>query len=140
VLEKLGMPWIPGHKPVRHSQGAIVEAIERYLGHNPAALDVPQASPLVPAADGVFVPPPTPTECWEKMPASLRRLIGEFNPVGRDLRNRALGRTGEEFVLEFERRQLAGIGWADLAREVRWITSEKGADTGYGVLSFAPTG
>jgi len=40
----------------------------------------------------------------------LRRLIAKFDPVERDLRNRALGRAGEEFVVELERRQLADLG------------------------------
>src|SRR6202521_3368189 len=31
VLEELGMPWIPGYKPKRNYQGAIFDAIDRYL-------------------------------------------------------------------------------------------------------------
>lgn len=58
----------------------------------------------------------------------------------RDLRNRTLGRAGEEFVLELERRQLAGAGRQDLSRKVRWIADEEGDGAGYDVLSFAPTG
>jgi hypothetical protein len=41
------------------------------------------------------------------MLAALRRLTAKFDPVERDLRNRALDRAGAEFVLELERRQLA---------------------------------
>lgn len=64
----------------------------------------------------------------------------KFDPVWRDLRNRALGRAGEEFVVELERRQLAGFGRQDLSRKVRWVADEEGDGAGYDVLSFAPTG
>jgi hypothetical protein len=140
VLEKRGMPWIPGYKPARHYQGAIAEAISRYLAGNPAALDMPVPSPRVPEPESVFVAPPPPTEPREQMPAALRRLIAKFDPVERDLRNRTLGRAGEEFVLELERRQLAGAGRQDLSRKVRWIADEEGDGAGYDVLSFAPAG
>lgn len=115
VLEKLGMPWIPGYKPARHYQGAIAEAISRYVARDPSALDMPAPSPLVPAPEGVFIPPPAPAEPNEQLPASLRRLIAKFDPVERDRRNRSLGRAGEEFVIELERRQLASLGRQDPA-------------------------
>src|SRR5580698_10312814 len=31
VLDELGMPWIAGYKPKRNYQGAIFDAIDRYL-------------------------------------------------------------------------------------------------------------
>lgn len=140
VLEKLGMPWIPGYKPARHYQGAIAEAISRYLAHDPEALNVPAPSPQAPMPESVFVPPPPATEPQEQMPVALRKLIAKFDPVERDLRNRALGRAGEEFVLELERRQLFQLGRQDLCSKIRWIANEEGDGAGYDVLSFAPTG
>lgn len=104
------MFWIPGYKPARHYQGAIAEAIARYLGSHPAALYMSAPSPMAPAPESMFVPPPAPSEPNEQLSASLRRLIAKFDPVERDLRNRALGRAGEEFVVELERRQFAGLG------------------------------
>lgn len=140
VLEKLGMPWIPGYKPARHYQGAIAEAISRYLASNPEAPEMPAPTPRAPALEGVFVSPLAPAEPHEQLPASLRRLMAKFDPVERDRRNRELGSAGEEFVLELERRQLAGMGRQDLSRRVRWIADEEGDGAGYDVLSFAPTG
>lgn len=140
VLEKLGNRWIPGYKPARHYQGAIAEAISRYLAGNPAALEMPVPSPQVPEPESVFVAPPPPTESGEQMPAALRRLIAKYDPVERDRRNRALGRAGEQFVIELERRQLAELGRQDLSRKIRWIADEEGDGAGYDVLSFAPTG
>ena len=70
------------------------------------------------------------------MPETLRRLVRKFDPVERDHRNRSLGKAGEEFVVDVERRQLTGAGRSDLARKVRWIADEDGDGAGYDVLSF----
>src|ERR1700738_4743910 len=38
VLDELGMPWIRGYIPKRNYQGAILDAIERYLTGSSAIL------------------------------------------------------------------------------------------------------
>jgi hypothetical protein len=139
VLEKLGMPWIPGYKPARHYQGTIAEAISRHLSTDPAALDLSAPLPRLPELESVFVSPPL-TQTHEPMPVSLRQLISKYDPVERDRRNRALGRAGEEFVLDLERRQLAGLGRQDLSSRIRWVAEEEGDGAGYDVLSFTPAG
>ena len=141
VLELMGMPWIPGYKPARHYQGAIIEAIERYLEQKPEAMNAPTV-PLQrnPEQKSVFVPTPALEGTAREIPATLRRLIRKFDPVERDRRDRTLGRAGEEFVVELERQQLADIGRADLSRKVRWVAAEEGDGAGYDILSFAPTG
>src|SRR5215471_18166378 len=35
VLTELGLPWINGYKPARNYQGAIFDAIDRFLVNNP---------------------------------------------------------------------------------------------------------
>jgi len=139
VLEKLGMPWIPGYKAARHYQSGIAEAIYHYLTRNPAVLEMPVPSPQVALPESVFVPPPVAAEPSEQLSTSLRRLIRKYDPVERDRRNRALGRAGEEFVIELERRQLVDQGRQDLSGKIRWIADEEGDGAGYDVLSFAPT-
>jgi hypothetical protein len=140
VLVKMGMSWIPGYKPARHYQGAIAEAIWRYLEREPEALDVPVALQLAQTPENVFVPVPVLQRTAEEPPEVLRRLIQKFNPVERDLRNRSLGKAGEEFVLELERRMLTDIGCGDLSQKVRWIADEEGDGAGYDVRSFTPEG
>jgi hypothetical protein len=96
VLDKLGMPWIPGYKPRRNFQGAIIEAIGRYLTREPAIIDtIPVLPTQSPPFNSVFVPVPVLTGDSEPVPGALRRLIARFDPVERDHRNRALGRAGE---------------------------------------------
>jgi hypothetical protein len=139
VLDELGMPWIPGYKSKRNYQNAIFDAIDRYLTKHPAFLESVAAPPTQPA------PPPdifvaSPPLVKERIPARLQRLVRKFDPVERDHRNRSLGRAGEEFVIDVEQRRLAGAGRADLARKIRWISSEEGDGAGYDVLSFEPSG
>jgi hypothetical protein len=137
VLDELGMPWIPGYKPKRNYQNAIFDAIDRYLTKHPAIL---QLTPSLPPSQGlpaeIFVAPPTLTVANEPIPDRLRRLVQKYDPVERDHRNRSLGKAGEAFVVDLERRQLTEADRPDLARKVRWIAAEDGDGAGYDVLSF----
>lgn len=141
VMDELGMPWIPGYKPKRNYQNAIFDAIDRYLTKHPAILEPVQTSPAVPPSPAeIFVVPPTLAAANEPIPEALRRLVRKFDPVERDQRNRSLGKAGEEFVVDLERRQLTGADRSDLARKVRWVAAEDGDGAGYDVLSFDRTG
>jgi hypothetical protein len=140
VLDKLGMTWIPGYKPMKNIQHSIFGAIDRYLtGHSSVLLAVPPSPSLATSAASVFVDPPAVTAA-EPIPVALRRLVRKFDPVERDHRNRWLGRAGEEFVLNLERRQLAEADRSDFTRKVRWVATEDGDGAGFDVLSFDLSG
>src|ERR1035437_1258831 len=125
VLDELGLPWIPGYKPKKNYQNAIFDAIDRYLTKNPRALEPALAAPsAIPSPDQIFVACPTVLTADRRIPERLRRLVRKFDPVERDLRNRSLGRAGEEFVVDLERRLLIGASRSDLARKVRWVAEE----------------
>lgn len=137
VLDELGMPWIPGYKPKRNYQNAIFDAIDRYLTNHPASIEAARSlSPQPPSPTEIFVAPPSRTATGARMPERLRRLIQKFDPVERDHRNRALGKAGEAFVIDLERRQLTEAERPDLARKIRWVAAEDGDGAGYDVLSF----
>ena len=141
VLDVLGLPWIPGYKPKRNFQNAIFGAIDRYLTEHPDILQsVPKSPQAPPVPAQVFVPVPTVEPVHSPVPELLRRLIRKFDPVERDLRNRSLGKAGEQFVVELERRQLIDADRSDLARKVRWVSVEDGDGAGYDVLSFDAAG
>lgn len=70
----------------------------------------------------------------------MLHIAAKFDVAGRDARNRALGRAGEERVLAHERYALDGAGRGDLARQVRWVSDEDGDGAGYDIASFAPDG
>ena len=137
VLEELGMPWIPGYKPKRNYQNAIFDAIDRYLTNHPVALEPATTTPPVPSISSeVFVPAPAVRAGKAPIPERLRRLVRKFDPVARDHRNRSLGRAGEAFVVDLEKRKFTEVDRPDLARKVRWIAAEDGDGAGYDVLSF----
>jgi hypothetical protein len=137
VLDELGMPWIRGYRPKRNYQNAIFGAIDRYLSTHPDILEPRPILPSVPALPAeIFVTPPTLEIAYEPIPDPLQRLIRKFDPVTRDHYNRSLGKAGEEFVVDLERRQLAEADRPDLARKVRWVSAEDGDGAGYDVLSF----
>jgi hypothetical protein len=141
VLDELGMSWIPGYIPKRNYQNAVFDAIERYLTQHPEILDrvpVPQTEALPPST--VFVDAPIPSAAVEPIPERLRRLVQKFDPVERDYRNRSLGKAGESFVVDLERRQLSEADRRDLASKVRWVAAEDGDGAGYDVLSYDRTG
>jgi hypothetical protein len=137
VMDALGLPWIKGYIPKANFQNAIFDAIDRFLSSSPGILVEIPATIVQPASViSVFVPPPVPEIRAEQMRPRLKRLVSKFDPVERDHRNRALGKAGEEFVLELERKRLAQCERRDLARKVRWVAAEDGDGAGYDVLSF----
>src|ERR1700733_2115521 len=141
VLEEMGLPWIVGYKPKRNYQESIFGAIDRYLSSNEDIV-YHQLPPkvLAVADDGAtFVDTPK-SEPRSDRPWQLERLIKKFDPVERDLRNRSLGRAGEEFVLEVERKKLEKFQRLDLLKKIRWISAEEGDGAGYDILSFEPNG
>ena len=73
-------------------------------------------------------------------PWQLERLVRKFDPVERDLRNRSLGRAGEEFVLEIEKKKLERFQRSDLIKKIRWVSEDEGDGAGYDILSFEPDG
>jgi len=136
VLDELGMPWIPGYRPKRNYQNAIFDAIDRYLSKHPGVLERVPAGPRAAATDEIFVPAPVLAADSTPLPERFRRLVRKFDPVERDHRNRSLGKAGEEFVVNLERRRLAEADRLDLARKVRWVAAEDGDGAGFDVLSF----
>jgi hypothetical protein len=140
VLAELGMDWLPGYKPAMNYQNALFDAIDRYLSaHRTMMEQSPPAYRPAPPSTSVFVPPP-PLSLDTKKPRRLKQLIRKFDPVERDRLNRALGRAGEEFVLEVERNRLTKAGMSKLARNVRWISEQEGDGAGYDILSFDQSG
>ena len=150
VLKGLGEDWIPGYKPAFNFQGALVDAVARWLSQHPVWLSPDSRAGLVGVARSSALreaptlwigPPPTlsnapPPDELEQMQAIARR----FDVAQRDARNRALGRAGEERVLSHERYGLAAAGRDDLARRVRWVSDEDGDGAGYDIASFEMDG
>jgi hypothetical protein len=145
VLKGLGEAWIPGYKPASNLQMSLIDTVVRWLERNPAWLtrlpDLNRA-PGLSETTSIFINPP-PTFSNQPPPKELEqmlRIARKYDVAERDERNRALGRAGEERVLEHEAASLRAAGRADLARRVRWISEEEGDGAGYDIASFRPDG
>ena len=141
VLEEMGLPWIIGYKPKRNYQESIFGAIDRYLSSNEDVV-YHQLPPKVLAVGDdatTFVKAPELQSPSER-PWQLERLVRKFDPVERDLRNRSLGRAGEEFVLGIEKKRLEKLQRPDLSKKIKWVSAEEGDGAGYDILSFEPDG
>ncbi|MBW7921724.1 MAG: DUF3883 domain-containing protein [Rubellimicrobium sp.] len=145
VLKGLGEDWIPGYKPAFNFQMTLEDAVARWLARNPAWLGrqpgLRPAGGLREAAQIWIGPPPTLSN--QPPPQELDQMLHiarKFDVAGRDERNRALGRAGEERVLAHERAALRTAGRDDLARKVRWVSEEDGDGAGYDIASFSPDG
>lgn len=136
VLGELGLPTISGYKPLANFQKSILDAVERYLSRNPNDLNYDPLSSGFAETPELFIEPPPLLQATLSKQIELERLIRKFDPVERDFRNRALGKAGEELVLNFERSQLSLVGRSDLARQVKWVSQEIGDGAGYDIHSY----
>ena len=145
VLKGLGETWLTGYLPAFNIQMSLADAVARWLHRHPEfQIPGPRMDPpsgLRETAPLVIELPPTlsnhpPPDELEQMQAIARK----FDAAARAERNRALGRAGEERVLSHERAILAGVGRAELAKRVRWVSEEDGDGAGYDIESYSPEG
>ncbi len=145
VLKGLGEDWITGYKPAFNFQMTLVDAVARWLAWTPAWLGrKPGNRPVTGLYEAapIWIGPP-PTLSNQPPPQELEQMLhvaAKFDVAGRDERNRALGRAGEEHVLAHERASLKAAGRDDLSSKVRWVSEEDGDGAGYDIASFAPDG
>jgi len=137
VLIKLGLPRIRGYAPNDHAQfRGLSAAIDRYLSANEAVLEPDVAVPEFDEAYSPFVEAPVLHPKPGPIQEPIERLACKFDPAARDASNRALGKKGEVFVLEQERRRLIAAGRADLVHDLRWVADLDGDGAGYDIRSF----
>ncbi|MET4126793.1 hypothetical protein ACSSV6_000940 [Roseovarius sp. MBR-38] len=107
VLKALGETWLTGLAPAFNFQGSLEHAVLRWFNSHPDwVLRAPAPRPpsgLREAAQVWIGPPPTLSN--QPPPQELDQMLHiarKFDVAGRDERNRALGRAGEERVLAHE--------------------------------------
>lgn len=144
ILEELGLPYIQGYKPRDNYQAMLRESVLDFIKRNnsddathiiDAAERPPQKSP-VPSWASALVEPPEPSASKKEKKGPKVRLPKKLDYAGRDERNRALGKAGEEWVCELERRRLRAEGRSDLAKMVDPIAIRKGDGLGFDVKSY----
>lgn len=148
VLDRLGVRWIKGYPPANNIQSSLIDAVTRWLDANPDKLawveQLPGSQDTPTSSNGIEIPVgPAPTQSNQSPTMQMEKMLGLtriFDTAGRDERNRALGRAGEERVVAHERAILEACGRGDLARKVRWVSEEDGDGAGYDIASFACDG
>ncbi|WP_419914309.1 DUF3883 domain-containing protein [Hoeflea sp.] len=139
-----GLPTIKGYQPRFNFQMSLAEAISRWLARNSEwerALCETSKAGLVEVSSLYIGAVPTVRNAAQ--PEGLDQMLAvarRFDVAGRNERNRALGRAGEECVFHYERAQLCQFGRDDLASRVRWVSQEDGDGAGYDIASFTPEG
>ncbi|MBU6407884.1 MAG: DUF3883 domain-containing protein [Alphaproteobacteria bacterium] len=145
VLKCLGEVWIIGYKPAFNFQMSLVDAVARWLAGNAkwtAREPAWKQRSGVQERTALWIGPP-PTLANQPPPDELERMLGiarKVDVAGRDERNRALGRAGQELALDHVRFTLRQNGRDDLAGKVRWLSEEDGDGAGSDIASFDPDG
>ena len=142
VLTQLGLPRIRGYVPAWNFQGAIVDAIGRYLelDSDPVPLKASRSFGFADTPSLFESTPPAPLSISPKAKTAFERVARKFDPALRDQLNRALGLAGEELIYEREKQLLIDADRKDLARKVRWVSREDGDGAGYDIRSYDMAG
>ena len=150
VLRDHNKPFIDGLKPAANYQGLLEQKTLEWLEGEPEFFEAaatspivnPRALPITDFADIESLVEPPPTEPKARRSDGVRRPpVKGIDFVRRDAENARLGRLGEEWVLEFERRRLHDVERrADLARQVVWVSRDEGDGSGYDIRSFERNG
>jgi hypothetical protein len=142
VLERIGLPWLPGLAPLRNYQTVLIAAVEAIVDDF-WNFELP-GKPAKLALSDVIVLFPEQTPQMEQPVVSsspeLERLARKFDPALRDLRNRKTGLLGEELVYYSEIAKLNQTGRPDLADQVKWVSRDEGDGAGYDIRSFETDG
>jgi hypothetical protein len=145
VLTLHAYPYIDGYKPRFNFQVLLEQVVLEYLDVHRDFFEPlvtgpvlnPTASPDAEAFEVSRVVEAPPEEM--RIPQTVwspSARISRFDFVARDAANRDLGRRGEEFVLEVERKRLHDGGRRDLVPRIEWTAHIRGDGAGYDVRSF----
>jgi hypothetical protein len=144
VLIEERLPYISGYKPLGNYQGLLRDIVLQQLAGRPALLALIEAeakrTPPLPSFDDILrrlTDPPRPRPGLgtpRRPPTPTARSPVDYLLM--EARNQALGRAGEEFVVDLERARLEAAGMGRLAASVSHVAVERGDGLGYDVLSY----
>lgn len=142
VLINLGQPYIKGYLPRFNYQKSLEDKVIDYLIQKPEIeyhfKDFAEKLNSKPKKEVDFekivYDLPIIANVSESEPIYKRNPI-KINYLEREQRNRNLGSSGEELVLEFEKWHLIKNGKENLADQIRWISKEDGDGAGFDILS-----
>lgn len=140
ALQRLGFRWIHGYKPLGNVQGALIPVVARFLDSTAKLLDSAiEAIPTPSTLADVFVDAPTDAPEIHASTA-IAPVARKFDVAKRDAKNKALGQSGEEFVVQLEKARLKALGLKDKIDLVVWASRDEGDGLGYDIRSFDDDG
>jgi hypothetical protein len=150
VLVELGCPYIDGYKPRYNYQSSLIDLIGSYLDDNQILYEKftsinkkdPQSSYKKDKSIlDCLTDPPDPKPPKKRKPINWESKTGtKKDYLGQDSKNEKLGKSGEEFVVDYEKMRLKVAGKPELAEKVEHVSQTKGDGLGYDVLSFNDDG
>jgi hypothetical protein len=149
ILIESGCPYVAGYKPLGNYQSLLRDTVIAHLETDTefdrsaiSAAEQPAAVPIQEDFENLLVPPPELIRSVREPSEPYRaRATGVFRDyLDREVRNRSLGRAGEEFVVSYERARLRRAGEKVLCERVELVAASKGDGLGYDVLSFEVDG
>lgn len=146
ILTLHGYPYVDGYKPRFNFQALLEQVVLEYMDLNRDFFDPLVTGPVLDPTVGGAPDHVDPNAVLDDPPERLVVPVAVWSPtawvsridfVARDAANKELGRRGEEFVLEFERRRLHEVERRPgLARRVEWTSRDRGDGAGYDISSF----
>ena len=149
ILLEFGAPWIEGYKPMGNYQQLLFEIVEERLlsddEFDAVATSAVERPAVIPEADnfaGLVVSAPVIRRSEDKSKSLRNRFRRgvKRDYLALEQHNRALGKSGEEYVLRYERYRLHQLGAAKLADRIEHVAKTKGDGLGYDVQSFESNG
>ncbi len=149
ILMEFGYPYIFGYKPLGNYQSLLYEVVaDRISSDSGFSVIVQQAveePASIPTVEDLLSRKEFPPKPYKSVPTversePLRRVRPAINYLEREAHNASLGRAGEEFVLNFERARLIGLGQESLADRVEHIALTQGDGAGFDIRSFEGNG
>ncbi len=147
VLINHNQPYVSGYKPRQNYQSLLEDVVLQRVES-----DADWAGRAL--RSEVFAPTVAPSTDFsrfsefEESPPDRRERparfagprVAQVDFVEREARNTRLGRLGEEWTLEYERRRLHDAGRRDLSAGVRHVSVDEGDGLGYDIASFDSSG
>ena len=151
IMIELGCPYISGYKPRRNYQGLLFEIVSDQLKAAApfdraalAAVELPAATPIIEDFSNINVDPPamaviaSDSAKGAYTPQPKRGITRDY--LAREAHNQALGKAGEDFILQYERWRLIRSGKESLADKVEHVSQTQGDGLGYDILSYETSG
>jgi hypothetical protein len=149
VLVNFALPYIDGYKPRGNYQQLLEQKVLECLAGDDNLIPELASSPVLNPTTSetseasfahVVEAPPEPVAPGP-MTWSPDGRVTTVDFVQRDAANRLLGRLGEEYVLELERRRLHDdANRPDLSKRIVWTSEMRGDGAGYDIASFNEDG